>query len=246
MPETVTILTLAAMALSLLSIGLRGQGNMQRLWAAWCVGVALFVANWVMAQAMPFGNMRHVLCIFPLVTAPAACYLKRCRQLDLTAWFAAASALALVGALCMPLQAAWRQMPALQSPWFAPHVTSYVISYGLLTVSALLAFKSYLGEKEAYLDKADAVVRLAFPFMTFGLWSGALWADAAWGGYWAWDIKEVWSLLTWTLYLIYFHTVRLRPEWRRPLVLLGFAAVLVTFLVVNLLPRLESLHSYGS
>ncbi len=245
MPETATILTLAALALSLLSIGLRGQGNMQRLWAAWGVGVALFVVNWVMAQAMPFGNMRHVLCIFPLVMAPAAYYLKRYRRLDLTAWFAAAASIALVGALCMPMQAAWRQMPALQSPWFAPHVTSYVISYGLMTVSALLALKSYLGDKEACLGKADAVVRLAFPFMTFGLWSGALWADAAWGGYWAWDIKEVWSLLTWTLYLIYFHTARQRPEWRRPLVLLGFAAVLVTFLVVNLLPRLESLHSYG-
>ncbi len=245
MPEAIITLTLTALVLSLLAIGLKGQGNAARLWAACGVGTALFIANAILAEAAPFGNMRHVLCIFPLVMAPAAWWLKRSRGLDLTAWFAAASAIALIGALCMPLQAAWRQMPALQSPWFAPHVTSYVISYGLMTVAALLALRSYFGGKESYLDKADAAVRLAFPFMTFGLWSGALWADAAWGGYWAWDIKEVWSLLTWTLYLIYFHTARLYPEWRRPLVLLGFAAVLVTFLVVNLLPRLESLHSYA-
>ncbi len=245
MPELIITLTLSGCVLSLLAIGLKGQGNMRLLWSGWGVGLALMIANAVMAGAAPFGNMRHVLCFFPMVMAPAAWYLRRWRGLDLSAWFAAASALALVGALCMPMQAGWRQMPALQSPWFAPHVTSYVISYGLMTVAALLALRSYIGSREAWLGKADAVVRLAFPFMTFGLWSGALWADAAWGGYWAWDIKEVWSLLTWTLYLIYFHIERHRPEWRRPLVLLGFVAVLVTFLVVNLLPRLESMHSYA-
>ncbi len=245
MPETVITLTVATLVPSLLAICLRGQGRARLLWAAWVAALALFAANWAMAEAMPFGNMRHVLCIFPLVMAPAAWWLERRRGLDLAAWFAATSAIALIGALCMPLQASWRQMPALQSPWFAPHVASYVISYGLMTVSALLALQSYRGEPEAWLDKADAVVRLAFPFMTFGLWSGALWADAAWGGYWAWDIKEVWSLLTWTLYLVYFHVQRHCPGCRRALLLLGFAAVLVTFLVVNLLPRLESLHSYG-
>ncbi len=245
MPETVTTLTLAALVASLLSIGLKGQGDRRFLRVAWGLGLALFVANGLMAEALPFGNMRHVLCIFPLVMAPAAWYLQRSRGLDLVAWLGAAAAIALVGALCMPLQAGWRQMPALQSPWFAPHVTSYVISYALMAVSALLALKSYLGDRDALLDKADAVVRLAFPFMTFGLWSGALWADAAWGGYWAWDIKEAWSLLTWTLCLIYLHTARTLPGWRRGLILLGFAAVLVTFLVVNLLPKLQSLHSYA-
>ena len=101
--------------------------------------------------------------------------------------------------------------------------------------------------KEALLDAAGDVVRLSLPFMTFGLWSGALWADAAWGGYWAWDIKEAWSLLTWCIYLIYLHVERFPAfaSWRRPLLLLGFAAVVVTFLVVNLLPRIESMHSYA-
>ncbi len=246
MPETVITLTLAALVLCLLSIGLRGQGSMVRLWTAWGVGLALFAANWAMAGAAPFGNMRHVFCTFPLVMAPAAWWLRRQRDLDLTAWFAAAAAVALIGALCMPLQASWRQMPALQSPWFAPHVTSYVLSYGLMAVAAMLAAKSYLGRQSgAWLDKADAVVRLAFPFMTFGLWSGALWADAAWGGYWAWDIKEAWSLLTWGICLIYLHLAPRRPEWRRGLILLGFVTALVTFLVVNLLPRLESVHSYA-
>jgi len=213
----------------------------------WLTALLLFLFNACLAEALPFGNMRHVLCFFPLVLLPGSWYLRRSAGLELTAFFAGASAVALVGALCLPLQASWRQMPALQSPWFAPHVTSYVVAYGLMAVSAILACLSCAEEKaEERLRAADAVVRLSFPFMTFGLWSGALWADAAWGRYWAWDIKEVWSLLTWCVYLIYFH---LAPHgisrfWRRLLLLAGFAAVLVTFLVVNFLPNLESLHSY--
>ena len=210
--------------------------------------LALFVANWCLAQAVPFGNMRHVLCFFPLVLAPAAYYMQRCRGIDLTAFFAAAAALSMLGALCMPMQASWRQMPALQSPWFAPHVTSYVIAYGFLTVSAILAVASCFGSgKQARLRAADEVVMLAFPFLTFGLWSGALWADVAWARYWAWDIKEAWSLLTWCVYLIYLHVERYPAfaSWRRPLLLLGFVAVIITFLVVNLLPHIESMHSYA-
>ncbi len=241
-----TIFTLLLCAGSVLA-ALRGRQAESRraFYAAWFGALLLFVADWVLAQAPPFGNMRHVLAFFPLVMVPASWYLRRVRGMDLTGWLAAASAIALVGALCMPLQASWRQMPALQSPWFAPHVIAYVVSYGLMTVAALLTLASF--RREEKLTAAGEVVRLSLPFMTFGLWSGALWADAAWGGYWAWDIKEAWSLLTWCIYLIYLHVERYPAfaTWRRPLLLLGFAAVVITFLVVNLLPSIESMHSYA-
>lgn len=243
---TLTIFTLLLCCGGVLAAAMNRDSECRRAFdAAWVGALLLFVADWVLAQAPPFGNMRHVLAFFPLVMVPSAHYLRRCCGLELTGWLAGASALALVGALCMPLQATWRQMPALQSPWFAPHVIAYVVSYGLMTVAALLTLASFRNENR--LHAAGAVVRLALPFMTFGLWSGAIWADAAWGGYWAWDIKEAWSLLTWCLYLIYLHVER-HPafaSWRRPLLLLGFAAVIITFLVVNLLPRIESMHSYA-
>lgn len=215
---------------------------------SWLTALALFVVNGVAAQALPFGNMRHVLCFFPLVLVPAAWYMQKFRRLNLTAYFAAAAVLSMVGALCMPLQAAWRQMPALQSPWFAPHVTSYVVAYGFLAVSAILAVASCCGkQQELHLRAADEVVTLAFPFLTFGLWSGALWADEAWARYWAWDIKEAWALITWCVYLLYFHirAYKAWAGWQRPLLILGFVAVLITFFVVNLLPSINSVHSYN-
>lgn len=215
----------------------------------WLTALGLFLANAVAAQALPFGNMRHVLCFFPLVLPVAAWYMQRVRATELSAAFAVAAVLSMVGALCMPLQMEWRQMPALQSPWFAPHVTAYVVSYGFLTVSAVLAVASFFGARgEQRLRAADEVVTLAFPFLTFGLWSGAIWADDAWARYWAWDIKEAWALITWCIYLLYFH-MRAQSAyagWVRPLIIVGFVAVLITFFVVNLLPNIQSLHSYSS
>lgn len=238
---------LLCLAAAAADIGGRATAAERLFNAAWVAALLLFLYNWQLAAAPPFGNMRQVLSFFPLVMLPAAHYLKRCRGLSLFGWLAGAAAVAALGALCMPLQAYWRQMPALQSAWFAPHVTAYVLAYGLLAVSALLAGVSFFRPErtDADLKAADALVQLAFPFLCFGLGSGALWADAAWATYWGWDIKEAWSLLTWCLYLLYFHLCRRCPEWRRPLLLLGFTAVLITFLVVNLLPKIVSLHSYA-
>lgn len=247
-----TFLTILTAGLALAFIGAafafaKGMPRAARLmWACWLGSLALFVCNALLAKAPPFGNMRHVFCFFPIALVPAWLYLQRVRRIELGNYFAGAAAIALIGALCMPMQAAWRQMPALQSPWFVPHVTSYIISYGLNTVAFLLALRSFRSSlAEQRLLQADAVSRIAFPFMVFGLCSGTLWADDAWGRYWAWDIKEVWSLITCLVYLAYFHACRQLPTWRRPLLLMGFAAILITFLVVNLLPKITSLHSYA-
>ncbi len=144
----------------------------------------------------------------------------------------------------MPLHSEWRQPPALQSPWFVPHVASYVLAYALLTLSFVYALGARKIRYQARLSVADALVRLAFPFLSFGLCSGMLWANEAWARYWTWDIKEVWSLITWTIYLIYFHIPPVAPA-RRSLILLGFAAVLITFVIVNISPSsASSLHTY--
>ncbi len=249
---TVILISLASASLLLYALlwGLSFWQGKQALctrlhWLAWLLSLALLAANAVAAEAIPLGNMRQVLCLFPVLLSPCYYLLRRRSQQDYIAYFAAAAVIALIGSLCMPMQASWRQMPALQSPWFAPHVTSYIISYGLMTVATLMVIRSYfLKEPKEHIDAAVFVVKLAFPMMTFGLWSGAIWADAAWGGYWAWDMKEVWALITWVLYIMLFHLERSYPHWRRVLMLIAFAALLICFLVVNLLPNIESLHSY--
>ncbi|PKL52040.1 MAG: c-type cytochrome biogenesis protein CcsB [Nitrospira bacterium HGW-Nitrospira-1] len=91
-------------------------------------------------------------------------------------------------------------------------------------------------------------IAIGFPIFTLGgLIFGAIWADQAWGKYWTWDPKETWSLITWFFYAFYLHS-RLIRGWKGKKVaivaVLGFMAVIFTYLGVNLL--LSGLHSYGS
>jgi cytochrome c-type biogenesis protein CcsB len=84
-----------------------------------------------------------------------------------------------------------------------------------------------------------------FPLLTLGIITGAIWAEYAWGRYWSWDPKETWSLITWLLYAALLHQ-RLTVGWRGRkaaiMAIVGFLAVLFTFLGVNLL--LPGLHTY--
>ena len=97
-------------------------------------------------------------------------------------------------------------------------------------------------------------VALAFPLLTIGIITGAIWADRAWGSYWSWDPKETWSLITWLIFLIYLHART--SDWGTKISayisVFGFLSVIFTFLGVGyVLPFLEnhvelnpSLHEY--
>lgn len=221
----------------------------------WLLNGATVLFNWLVSGHPPFGSMYHVLVAVALCFLPAYLYLRLTQNLAwLGASFAFASLAPLLGPLFMERDMFWRRMPALQSPWFVPHVMAYLLAYALATVGFILALR-HLRVRQTAPDRAgqlaagvDAITRMAFPFMTFGLLSGALWADKAWGRYWSWDAKETWALIMWLLYAAYFHCRR-SPALRHlamPCQIAGYAALIVTFLCVNLIPRLGSiLHAYA-
>jgi ABC-type transport system involved in cytochrome c biogenesis permease subunit len=146
-----------------------------------------------------------------------------------------------------------RQLPpALQSPLFVPHVTVYVLAYVLMAKAAALATASLArpdDEQGAFEVSAYRAASLGFPLLTLGLLLGATWGKLAWGDYWHWDPKEMWSLATWLVYAGYFHFRRMFPgtmsRTKAILVLAGFAAILITVSWVNLSRVFSGLHSYA-
>lgn len=146
-------------------------------------------------------------------------------------------------------------MPALQSPWFVPHVIVYIIGYALLAVSCLVAvyglYQKYFKEfQEKTLNIADNLVYIGFSFLTFGIIFGALWAKEAWGHYWTWDPKETWAFLTWISYLIYMHYRYFNAKkvntqlW---MLSLAFVVLMVCWFGVNYLPSAQnSVHVYSN
>lgn len=217
--------------------------------AGWALNLSVLILNALMVRDIPLGNMYQVQVVLSLCFLPLFLLLAWRERLEWTAvCFAFASSLPLIGAIFMDKQGTWKRMPALQSGWFVPHVLAYMISYALCAVAFILLIRLRCAKERTEIRRAiDQILRTAFPFMTFGMLSGALWAEEAWGQYWSWDAKEVWSLITWGFYLVYFHCRR--SEWKRLADwahLLAFLALLTTFFLVNLLPKLGSLlHSYA-
>jgi len=83
----------------------------------------------------------------------------------------------------------------------------------------------------------------AFCFLTLGILTGALWGDRVFGQLWFWDPKETWSFITWLIFLAYLHA-RYTLDWRGRraayLAIVGFAAVIFTYVGVDfLLPQLH-------
>lgn len=143
-------------------------------------------------------------------------------------------------------------MPALQSPWFVPHVTVYILSYAMLgaaTIASLLQIRKLNAgspDKKLY-DLTDNLVYAGFGFLMLGMLMGAIWAKEAWGHYWAWDPKETWAFVTAAAYLVYIH-LRLRrynPKFTMWMLPVAFILLMITWIGVNYLPSAQaSVHVY--
>ena len=125
-----------------------------------------------------------------------------------------------------------RLMPALQSPFFVPHVGAYVIGYVLLMRAAMGAGRRLVG--------------LGFFLLTLGLVLGAWWGKVCWGHWWQFDPKEMWSLATWLLYAAYFHLrPRLSSRADRAFLVAGAVMVVLTLTWINLSRLFTGMHSYA-
>ena len=145
-------------------------------------------------------------------------------------------------------------MPALQSPWFAPHVIVYMMAYALLGAAVVMSVYLLFCKKEAGTDRemeiTDNLVYVRLSFMTLGMLMGAIWAKEAWGHYWAWDPKETWAAITWLSYLVYIHYRLYRPRSIRPslwIIIIAFCLLQMCWWGINYLPSAQgmSVHTYN-
>jgi len=145
-------------------------------------------------------------------------------------------------------------MPALQSVWFIPHVTTYMLSYALLSAATLAAILLLVkgregADKRPLIDLTDNLVYVGLGLFLIGLLIGALWAKEAWGDFWSWDPKETWAFLTAAVYLIYVHLRLKEPHMSRLalwLLVLAFVCLMITWKGVSYLPSAQgSVHVYG-
>ena len=103
--------------------------------------------------------------------------------------------------------------PTYNTIWLYFHVFSGKFFLSLLMLAtglALYLFKqSRHGKDPAPLLTVDRLsyqlLAFAFCFETLMLFFGAIWAQDAWGRYWAWDPLETWAFITWLSVLFVLH-----------------------------------------
>lgn len=154
--------------------------------------------------------------------------------------------------------------PALQSAWLVIHVfvaslatAFFALGSGLSILQLVRARFEANSMARAGLMKtlpnSSVLESLAYRLnvvgfvgWTFTLIAGAIWAERAWGRYWGWDTKEVWTFIIWVIFAGYIHA-RATRGWRGSraawLGITGFAAVLFNYTIVNI--AFTGLHSYS-
>jgi ABC-type transport system involved in cytochrome c biogenesis permease subunit len=113
------------------------------------------------------------------------------------------------------------------------------VALGKVFLGAVLVAVGLSGMILARLPRPEALEELAFRFMAIGfvfetlmLVSGAIWAQDAWGRYWAWDPLETWAFLTWLSLAAFLHArvaFRLSPRASALMILGVFALAFLTF-----------------
>ncbi len=136
-------------------------------------------------------------------------------------------------ALRFPLDLAFAP-PLMYTVWYPIHVPLSFLAYGLWTAAAAGAVAWLVDRDREWLQRIQR-----WSLQGFGLWSasmicGGIWGVVAWGAYFLWDPKVVWSVILWFHYATFLHvrhvpSLRDRDALRPVLALVGFLFVFIAY-----------------
>jgi len=227
----------------------------------YCFGFALavlaFVFRWQQTGHVPLQNLFGVFLCLGMLLYPLSAFCRRFLGVNGDASDALIGFVVLFPAGFVFKAQPQKLPPALQSWLFVPHVAAYMFAYIVLIKASVQALAQLLGSGKPYdvrrvpYEMATyRLVNVGFPLLTLGLVLGSVWGKRAWGNYWNWDTKELWSLAMWLVYLAYFHFRSMsRAKYHRvnsALVVCGAVVIVLTLLWVNCATQLfAGLHTYA-
>jgi cytochrome c-type biogenesis protein CcsB len=242
---------------------------MSLTWLAFLLQLAATIMRGLAASRVPWANMYEFAMTGTLIITGVFLVANLKWNLRFVGTFSTGLTLVLLGLAAtryyvevVPLP------PALQSYWLVIHVFVATLATGFFSLGFSLSFLQLLQQRRetaihdgkktrltglvklpdavALENYAYRLIIIGFIFWTFTLIAGAIWADKAWGRYWGWDTKEVWTFIIWTIYAGYIHA-RATRGWRGTrsavLAMVGFGAVMFNFTVVNIF--FKGLHAYS-
>ncbi|MEE9170548.1 MAG: cytochrome c biogenesis protein CcsA [bacterium] len=216
-----------------------------------------FGYRWYQVQHVPLQNLFEVFLALGMLVYPLSLFCRRALCVEGETADALIGAILLIPAGFVLSAEPQKLPPALQSWLFAPHVAVYMLSYVIMVKAAVQALcqlsHSPVSANKQLISFEQATYRmvcLGFPLLTLGLLLGSWWGKLAWGDYWSWDPKEMWSLASWLVYVGYFHFRYMfgkkHPRINSTWAVMGMAVIVITLLWVNLSKLFTGLHSYAT
>jgi ABC-type transport system involved in cytochrome c biogenesis permease subunit len=133
----------------------------------------------------------------------------------------------------------------LDTLWFELHVVLAFLAYALFVVGGMVcvAFRHRGGR--GLLDVQFKTALVGWTFFSASMVAGGIWGYYAWGTYWLWTPKELWTSVLWIFYALVLHVRFKGSAWDRATAWLGIVGVVVmlfTYLGVSML--MKSSHSF--
>jgi ABC-type transport system involved in cytochrome c biogenesis permease subunit len=249
------VITMYLVALVTSVLGRKGMGRRFYL-IGFVIAVIAFAYRWYTVRHVPLQNLFEVFLAMAMLVYPLSLFSRRVLRVG------GGAADMLIGAiLLVPPVFIWaavprRLPPALQCWLFGPHVAVYLLAYVIMAKATVQALPGLIGKTSSqqsdlvpYEEGTYRLICFGFPLLTLGLIMGSWWGKLAWGDYWGWDPKELWSLVSWLVYVGYLHWrymfgkrhVRINSL----IAVIGFVAIVITLLLANLSRLFAGLHSYA-
>jgi ABC-type transport system involved in cytochrome c biogenesis permease subunit len=140
---------------------------------------------------------------------------------------------AMLGALSFPLDLSFPP-PLMRTLWYPLHVPLSFFAYAVWAAAAAAALVWFRDRDPVWLALIDRLALNGFALWSFSMICGGFWGVVAWGAYFMWDVKIIWSVILWFHYASFIHlhlTPSLFPRpWVRPaLAIVGFVWVIVAY-----------------
>lgn len=136
--------------------------------------------------------------------------------------------------------------PLMLTIWYVLHVPISFFCYALWVSSMSAAVARYFtsDEKRPYDQIIDAGFQYGLIAFSISMIFGGLWGYVAWGAYFLWDAKLVWSVIIWFFYATCIH-LDYWPEAKRfkpPMAIVGFVILIMTYVGTSFF--IGSSHSF--
>ncbi len=123
--------------------------------------------------------------------------------------------------------------PLMLTIWYILHVPISFFCYALWTSSSAAALAGYFssGNQRRFEQILDFGFQYGFIAFSISMIFGGLWGFVAWGSYFMWDAKVLWSVIIWFFYATCIHLDYWAEakKFKAPLALVGFIILLTTY-----------------